>query len=74
MTGNVWEWTGTLYSEQTESGINPSGTKDGQRRVLRGGSWAYKDVPTLRSAYRGRLSGLFDPDNYCNGFRVVRNK
>jgi formylglycine-generating enzyme required for sulfatase activity len=72
MTGNVWEWTGTWYSKQTESGTNPSGAKEGQIRVLRGGSWGGGNALLLRSAYRGD----FEPGDVYgyNGFRVARTE
>ena len=51
MSGNVWEWTCSAYTEQydgTESVCNDDASKRG---VLRGGSW-YNLPALLRSAYR----------------------
>jgi len=51
MSGNVWEWTCSAYTEQydgTESVCNDDASKRG---VLRGGSW-YNLPAILRSAYR----------------------
>jgi formylglycine-generating enzyme required for sulfatase activity len=70
MTGNVWEWTSSLYKPYPYSAtdgredLNASGI-----RVLRGGSSC---DPEISVAYR-----FFDadPDNwhYCIGFRCARS-
>jgi len=71
MSGNVWEWTRSVYQgypydpkdgrENLEAGSNDT-------RVLRGGAF-YSDDDGVRCAFRGWL----DPDfrNYSVGFRVV---
>ena len=70
ITGNVWEWTGSLYRPykyNADDGREDPET-DGPR-VVRGGSWNdNRDV--ARCAYRHD----FDPGNrdYLIGFRVVR--
>jgi formylglycine-generating enzyme required for sulfatase activity len=53
--GNVWEWTGSWYSE-------------GETRVLRGGSW-FNYRRNARCAYRLNARPDYFADNY--GFRVV---
>ena len=57
MAGNVWEWCDDLYEV------------DGERRVLRGGSW-YDVSRGCRSAVRGRDAPGNRDVNI--GFRVVR--
>ncbi len=56
MLGNVWEWTGDRYTENLSGGTDPTGPTDGEKRVLRGGSWdAYSRW--LRASVRN----WFDP-------------
>ncbi len=67
MLGNVWEWTGDWFGEryyQSGERRNPQGPPNGDKRVLRGGSWnvysrllratlRYRLVPSDRSVYIG---------------------
>lgn len=68
MSGNVWEWVEDLYDEnyyRESPKDNPTGSRRGQFRVLRGGSWD-NNPRDARVSIRVR----FDSD----GFRVVRTK
>ncbi len=69
MSGNVWEWTCSEYTEgyvgsegRCATGSNPL--------VLRGGSWLHMQV-SLRSAFRGKLNPD-RPDNTI-GFRLAQD-
>lgn len=59
MAGNVCEWTDSWFNEK------------GEFRVLRGGSWIYGNVISLRCAYRG-LGNPVDWD-FNRGFRCVQD-
>ncbi len=71
LSGNVWEWTRSLYEEYP---YNPDDGRENLeasrrvRRVLRGGSWFY-DLGFVRAAFRDWIG----PNVFGNGlgFRVV---
>lgn len=68
MTGNAWEWCQDRYGEYPVGSVtDPSGTKEGEFRVLRGGSW-YHDATFSRSASRYRAVAS---DRHNFGFRVA---
>ena len=56
LSGNVWEWTSSWYSNKKNT------------RVLRGGSW-YSYSRLARCAWRGDVSP--DDRDYSFGFRIV---
>jgi formylglycine-generating enzyme required for sulfatase activity len=72
MSGNVWEWTNDWYDPAYYASSprdNPQGPSTGERRVLRGGSFADNSFDA-RVTYRNFL-----PPDYrsrSKGFRVVR--
>jgi len=78
LSGNVWEWTSTIWgqSRQKPDFPYPYRAEDGREnlndgaswRVLRGGSW-YDRQANARAAYRSLNTPGIRNDN--NGFRVV---
>jgi len=79
MTGNVWEWTISLWGKEVnkpdysypydpDDGREALDAPDAVRRTLRGGSW-YVDARFVRCAYRLRNPPLDRDVN--GGFRVL---
>ena len=68
MHGNVFEWCQDWHGAYPDRAVtDPTGTRTGSLRVLRGGGW-FSTAVSCRSAYRGRDP----PSNRYNydGFRV----
>jgi formylglycine-generating enzyme required for sulfatase activity len=71
MHGNVWEWCQDFFGDYPFHAIaDPKGPDNGEKRVLRSGSWFFK-ARFARSAYR--KSNYPDNRGYNYGFRVARD-
>lgn len=71
MSGNVWQWTRSLFREypyDPHDGREDFDAKSTGRRALRGGSW-YDNVDVLRCAARRNVPPV--DRNVIVGFRVV---
>jgi formylglycine-generating enzyme required for sulfatase activity len=75
MSGNVWEWTSSLYEPYPYAAGDgreaDTGTSTDVERVVRGGSWNYVNV-FLRAANRSWYSPVVGGGNY--GFRCARSE
>jgi formylglycine-generating enzyme required for sulfatase activity len=74
MSGNVWEWCNDYFASNYYAHSpkeNPTGPGPNIYRVLRGGSWHYRDE-YARIADRDGPNAAFT--NYNYGFRIAKNK
>jgi len=69
MLGNVYEWCGDWFGPyETGSQANPTGPKEGDSKVLRGGSWVVSPR-NVRVSGRGGLGPTYRV--FSIGFRCV---
>lgn len=72
MCGNAYEWCLDIYSPYPSKSIkNPTGPKNGQFRIIRGGCWYNSDdlcTVTVRDAPKPNYNTFY------YGFRIVKNK
>ncbi|MBX3080596.1 MAG: SUMF1/EgtB/PvdO family nonheme iron enzyme [Anaerolineae bacterium] len=73
MSGNVWEWTSTIYYKYDLPGEREDPTDTTKERVIRGGSWAYGIDVAQRTVFRTANRNLRAPNIRQNdlGFRCV---
>lgn len=75
MTGNVWEWTSSLYQsypyDASDGREADTGSRTDVLRVLRGGSWIIDNTDYLRAPFRFR--NIPSLTSYGIGFRCARS-
>jgi formylglycine-generating enzyme required for sulfatase activity len=71
MSGNVWEWVSSVYVDYPYTANSEDLSGDGERYMLRGGSWFSTETILLRVLTRG----ITYSDNAINflGFRCARS-
>ncbi len=69
MSGNVWEWTSSLWADYPYDATHENASDEGQARVMRGGAFD-GGTGLQRAAYREMHSPDFE--SYAIGFRCAR--
>jgi len=71
MVGNAWEWTSSTL--QAYPGSQLPKQAEGERRIIRGGSWARDDPPDWTTTFRGFAAPAGGSDYSKTGFRCVKD-
>jgi len=70
LLGNVWEWTADWHDNYpAEAVTDPAGPADGEKRILRGGSWTFFGSQ-IRASARLKVSEGLQTD--FAGFRCIQ--
>jgi formylglycine-generating enzyme required for sulfatase activity len=71
MVGNAWEWTSSTL--QAYPGNQLATQSGGERRIMRGGSWARDDPPDWTTTFRGFAAPSGGSDYSKTGFRCAKD-
>lgn len=71
MVGNAWEWTSSALRPYPGNKFRKQ--PEGERRIMRGGSWARDDPPDWTTTFRGFAAPAGGADYGKTGFRCVQD-